>query len=358
MRTLRSVARLLVICTGLGWLSAGCHNKTTDAAPQGNCRVQRVFTTGNRLGSTATTETIYKYDVVGNLAKKAQTSAYQYLAGGGDNTTTTETYTYNADGFLTLYDFLIVQQNVDFTGKVSNYKYTWNKAYTYTDNRVTGYTRKDISYNQGIMSSPQQQTITIMGLYEYDAAGQLVKETINNGATWTYRNGQLLEYTEKNGTTESHPYTIQNGLIIQARFNGTKGVTNGPDIPYNLTQIREYDDQRRLTKHQEFRNDTLDSYYTQEWQTEKPATLTVPALKGHPVLKLPYGESGVMTRYRTYYVNHLKADSVYSFNDITYTNQLNAQGFVTNTNAETRYFTNGQTQPDVSTTVYTYTGCN
>lgn len=359
MKTYRPLFRLLLVGSVLGWLSAGCRNGTEDGTdPQAHCRLQRVVSTTKTLSGSGTDETTYGYDAAGNLVKKIVASAFTNTTGGGTNATTTETYTYTEDGFLADYTYATNQKAVSFTGAVTNYQYAQHKTFMYTSNRLTGYTLTTTAQNGG---APVPTTTT--HTYVYDAAGQLVTETGSGGpngptAVWTYQNGQLVDYVEKGVTTESRPYTVQDGLITKARFVGTISYGNGPTGPYVLDQVYQYDDQRRLIKQQEFVNDTLDRYYTQEWQTGKPATLCLPAFKGHPVVKALYGEPGVLVKNRQYFVNKQRGNAVYQYMENTYTNQLNAQGYVTSTKLESVPLMTGQTVPDVTTTVYTYTGCN
>lgn len=347
-------SRLLLVSIGLAWLNAGCDTGDNGTTPQSGCRIQRIVsTTKGGFGATGTAETAYDYDAAGNLLKKTETNAQRQSAESSSQTTTTETYAYDAGNFLTDYTYSLVQKS-DFYGNVSNYQVTQNKVYTYADNRLTGYRLTSVvpsHYNAGV---PQQVTTVITGTYEYDAAGQLVKEIIANGPTRTYRNGQLVSYGEGDGSANSQSFTLENGLVVQARFPGT----NSTGTISILKQVRGYDEQRRLIKHQEFVNDSLSRYHTQEWQTGKPAALAIPLFKGHPVIREAYGEPGVLIKYREYAVNKLRPDPVYQFVERTYTNQLNAQGYVTDTRKESMYFTNGQKQPDVTTTTYTYTGCN
>ncbi len=348
MKNLRLLARLLLLGVGLGWLSAGCNNGTDDGTtPQGNCRIQRISSTTKAGigGDVSTDEIVYDYNQAGNLLKKTQVTESNSLS-VTNTTTTTETYTYSADSLLTTSTYSLVQQ-VNFYGKPSTYQYTWTKLYTYTNNRLTGYTQRSTTSSNSTTSGPQQQTGITTGTYTYDAQGQLIRETNSNGTTWTYQNGQVV------AITGSFPYTVQNGLVTKARFPGT----NSAGAPFDLLQTFEYDGQRRLIKSQEFKGDSLDNYFTQEWQTGKPASVAVPVFKGHPIIQPTYGELGVLTKYRYYFIN-LQTHTASPYMERTYTNQLNKQGFITNTKLETVYFTNGQTQPNVTTITYTYTGCN
>lgn len=352
MKNFRLVTRLLLACIVLTWLSAGCNNGNTGTIPQNGCRIQRIVTTTKSPGTDGTSETVYDYDAAGNLLKRTKTSVYAYSAGGSQNTTNTDTYTYNADNFLITSTLSTLQKTVSFTGSISTYEYTSTKTYTYINNQLAGYTERSSKFDSNITSTSQPQTYTAAGTYEYDASGQLTKQLFSNGETWTYRNGQAVDHTG------AYPYILQNGLITKASFPGTMGLNDGTTRPYNLDQVFRYDDQRRLIQYQEFYNDTLKNYHTQEWQDGKPAELTLPAFKGHPVLKSPSGERGVLTRQRMYTILTQPAGRVSQYYDVTCSNQLNAQGFVTSTKQETLNLGNGQTQTDVTTTVHTYTGCN
>ncbi len=350
MKTTRSLTRLLLVCTTLGGLIAGCTNGSNDGAtPKTDCRIQRIVsTTKTGFGATGTAETVYDYDATGNLAKQTLTSTNRQSSGSSDNTTTTTQYQYDAAGFLTNSVYSIMQKTASSTGEVYTYQSTSAKVYTYTNNRLAGYAQTDVVLSAGGISPPQQRTTVLTNAYEYDAAGQLVKEVNSNGTTWTYRNGQAVD------VKSYFPYVLENGLITKATFPGTDATGK----PLTLVQTFQYDAQRRLIKYQECLNDVLESYYTKEWQTGKSAATALPVFKGHPAIQSPYGEGGVLTKYSRNFVNHQQGNTAYLFNEQTNTNQLNAQGFVTHTQTEVMYFTNGQKQPDVTTTVYTYTGCN
>lgn len=334
------------------------HPEQNTTLPQSECRLTRSQTTTQSSQYTGRDETVYSYDAVGQLSRRASTQTFQYTNGGKNDLSTTETFTYDANGLLVSLLRQELSSSVGFTGgRDYAAQLTSNKTYSYTDGRLTGYVQQDNRTSQigTVTSSPQTTTLT--GRYEYDAVGQLTTErvtTTTGQQTKTYQNGQITAFSEQYGTTLSRPFTYQNGLLVKAFFPGSKG----SGAVANLSQVFAYDATRRLTTYQEFVNDTLQSYFTQTWQTGKPASVALPRFKGHPVTVPSAGEPGLLTTKSQYYINQ-QTRAVQHFSEATYTNDLNGQGYVTKTSGQTR-FLHPQTLPQVETTtaLHTYTNCN
>lgn len=358
MKTVSRLSGHLLISLALVGLSAACRQKDAEQAKlQSRCQLQQVVSTATTLGSTENSKTLYDYDASGNLIRKALTSTATYSVGGGSTVSTVETYAYTSDNFLTAYTYTN-QRNVNFVGAISTFQRTQTRAYTYANDRLAGYTQSET-----VVASATSPSVTTNSsvVYEYDAAGQLLKEISTFGsrtATWTYQNGRAVDYVEKTGSVEARPLTLQNGLVTQFRYAGTQSSGTGTIVPYIADTRFQYDERRRLIQQQQVTNDALDSYFTQSWQSGAPAELTVPRFKGHPVIQSPYGETGVLTQKKIYEINKQQANTVYPYLEYTYVHQLNSQDVVTNTQVKTVHFTNGQQQPDLNTLVYTYSGCN
>lgn len=379
MTTIRRSISLLAISVALGGLDTGCNTRTAkETSPQAECRIQKIVRTSpTTTPGTLTDETTYAYDPQGNLLRTMQIRAGRTENGSRISTfthTTTANYTYNAEGYLTSYAWLSSSRSsVSLNGNVTNepvLEHSLNTAYTYTNERVTGFTSKGVS--------PYGLTTNSTSAYEYDQAGQVNKETrattyeIAPGKTpempaypagaqqtWLYRNNQLIDYTLKTGTTESHPYTIQNGLVM-------KSTSPGGSSTY------EYDDRQRLVKFEaKDANNQVNYYYTLTWETGKPATEATPAFKGFPVRDLALGHYGVwgqqgrvtfgrveLEKSYRFYANY-SGTQVIPLSEFTYTNQINSRGFPTSINTESKDLTPGSPVPvSRKTDTYTYSNCD
>ncbi|QMW05550.1 hypothetical protein [Spirosoma foliorum] len=345
MKTIQVIIRLILIGVGLNWLSAGCgKQKDNEVTAANGCRIQHSASTFHSQGNDGTIQLDYAYDAQGNLTNKTKISQSNSSTVASDKTTTTDTYTYDAAGFLTR-SVTDLHQQYMFAGKLSEYHYVSTKTYSYANERLTNYIQTDVIYDSHITSGPQQQTSVTTTSYTYDGSGQLTKQTSSNGESITYQNGKALTLTS------GYAFELQDGLVVKATFPGT----DGSGAAHTLVQVNEYDTNRRLIKHQEYINDSLSTYYTQEWQTGQPAESSLPAFKGHPTVLSLFGESGLLTRYRAYSVNN--QHQVVQYTDQTFENQLNAGGYILSTKQANQILTNGSQQPDLTTISYTYTGC-
>ncbi len=343
MKTTRHTLSVLFTTVTVSLLASYCTPTTTDTSPQSDCRIQQSNSTIRNAGGQGTVQTQYEYDPAGNLMRMVKTLLLQNGTTGRQSTTTTDTYSYDATNVLTRKVTVIEDRSV-FAGTTTGSTNTATTDYTYGNDRLTGQTTTSVS-SQTTGSGPQQsRTTTNTSQYTYDATGQLIRQTVDDGLTITYQDGKVVAYT---GT----PFTVTDGLIVRAVFPGTQNVS------YTLTQLRQYDDQRRVVEHRELINDTLDRYNTYSWQAGRPAESSLPTFNGHPKTSNPYGEAGLVTEYRQFHINRQQGNRPYETNRTQTVYQLNAQGYVTQSTATTTY-TTGQTQPDVVTTTYTYTNCN
>lgn len=347
MKTKRRMLSVVLTAVAVSLLTSHCTPTATDTAPPSDCRIQQSTSTIRNAGGEGTEQTQYEYDPAGNLTRMVKTLLLQTGTTGRQSTTSTDTYSYDANNVLTRKATVIEDRSV-FAGTTTGSTNTTTTDYTYSNDRLTGYRTTNVN-SRTTASGPQQpRTTTSTSQYTYDVTGQLIRQAIDNGQTITYQAGKVVAYT-------GVPFTVTDGLIVKAVFPGTQGTGN---VPYNLTQLRQYDDQRRVIEHRELINDTLDRYNTYSWQAGRPAESSLPAFKGHPKTSNPYGETGLATEYRQFHVNRQQGDRPYETNRTQTVYQLNAQGYVTQSTATTTYTTNGQTQPDVVTTTYTYTNCN
>lgn len=340
-------------------LLTGCQkNSGDDVTPDTGCRLEKYTALIQQPGSAQprNEQATYTYDQNGLLIKADSSWTVPGDASGVNksNGTTVTTYSYNAAGFLTASSSQTMVQTTLSPGNVSTDQRSLQTSFTYTNDKLTGYVAKSVA-GSGL-------EITVTGTFEYDASGNAVKQTAVNTytfdpektkekpqypsgwqRTWTYSNKQLMDYTEKSGTTEIHPYTIQNGLVTKATY------------PEHYT-LHEYDQQQRLIKTQLFQGNKLNYYFTQEWNEGKLPSASFSLFKGFPDLQPAMGYTGIMKRFN-FYADYLDS-GVVQLTSIQATAQLNGEGFITNNLAEQKDFTPGIPSSTGSRTeTFTYTGC-
>lgn len=346
--------RILLLSASLVGVDMGCQPvDQTDSAPQTTCRIQAYSTSADR--------TTYSYDAEGRLTNWA------FNLTSGDQTLTT-TYTYDANGYLTASTLVRTDRWYLKSGQPAR-QMTTARTYRYANGRLVGYTSE---------SSPGAAPGNkITGTFQYDETGQLLTETAlfrytsdpklspegngladGNQQTWFYRQNKLADYTYQPSTSGAitHPYIIVDGRITQ---------TN------NLPAF-EYDSQGRLVKASVYQQGLLNSYSTTEYDQGKSWRETLPAFKGFPTIKavtgletnlnvaiglLGFGSPDVKRTY-TYFADY-NPYGVVQLTNHSYVNQLNGQGFVTQTTAiGTSTYPNSPTRTDTLKTVFTYTNCN
>lgn len=335
MKLLSRNAFVLILSIFIGWLSTGCDsNSSNEATPQSACRIQKYVATSESKSSTGTKRTTYDYDTRGNLLTIVATNETRSKTGThGQTNTTTHTYTYDADEYLTASTMQMRTVSV-FDGKTTEEQLSSISSYSYTNGRVTA---KSTKHTGTYPSWNGTSTLT----YEYDQAGELTK--IGN---WLYRKNQLIDYI---GT--ARPYTIENGLI-------TKMIFPGPTDELVVTLM--YDNQQRIIKREEYLNGQLSQYNTQTWSDAKPSSASLPAFKGFPAINLdsPFAnQSGVLTTQKLFHWNSI-SKTMQQFLETTSSVQTNAQGFISGATITTTHPHPAASLQDVTTTeTYTYTGC-
>lgn len=358
MKTSRSLLPILLIFLFSSWLTVGCNSNSDDATPQGTCRIQQYVSVSKTpaLNTTALNQTDYVYDPQGNLAKTVTTFTKQ-TTGSTDmqNETTTVSYTYDAEGYLTKMDSQQKATNV-FAGKTKNEQSSVVSNYAYTNSRLT-------SINTRRIGAYGVNTTTIES-YEYDGSGDLTKKIATITYDYdpavaieipvgpsggqqisTYQKNQLVDYVEKSGSTEYRPLTIQNGLVTM--FSTTP----------NFRTFWEYDNQKRQAKITDYVGDTLIRTTSQTWSDAKPAIASLPAFKGFPatIPSSDFGQPGVLATSTNANWNSISKKMETSVEQ-TSVIQTNSQGYVTSVVSTAKH--PGVVSQDFTTTeTYTYAGC-
>ncbi|WP_460969106.1 hypothetical protein, partial [Spirosoma migulaei] len=356
MKTIFTFSCRLLISLLIGWISAGCSRSSTEANPQGDCRIQQYNAVSKSALSTTSSQTTYEYDPQGNLTKTVATFTKQSTPATNQQTsTTTVLYSYDADGYLTKMNSQLVTITTA-TGKITTEQIAMANSYSYTNGRLTSASKRTVGA-YGLNT-------TVSELYEYDGAGALATKTaqthydydpavtheIPGSPTgplqiWTYQQNVLIDYVEKSGALESRPITIQNGLATSIT------------IPGNYKVIWAYDNQQRQTKLAEYVGDTLTRTTTQTWGNAKPASASLPAFKGFPntIPTSEFGQSGVLATSNYLYWNSI-SKKMETFSEQTTVSQTNEQGFATNVVSTVKHPL-AVDQDYTTTETYTYSGC-
>ncbi|RAK03143.1 hypothetical protein LX87_01265 [Larkinella arboricola] len=352
---MKTTTRFLLLIFGSGILTGCDPSRPKEAARQSACRIQKIMATAQSDVYSQQEETNFTYNADGNLTQKAFKRTLSYPNGIGNQLyTVMDTYTYDANGFLTTSASQTSEQTTRPNNTIHLQQRSSTTTYSYTDERLTGYEARD----QNPYGVVTRSTVVL----NYDVKGELLTktdtrtpETVPADAPekpsgpvqriWTYKSGQVIDYVEKNETTESRPLTLQNGLVTKMA------------LPGGYTQQNTYDNQQRLIKTEEFVNNQLTGYYTQEWSNAKPAISTLPAFKGHPPMLPEFGVTGVLSKYSPYAINS-QTNAIQHISEKTSTPTVNAQGLVESTTGEIRLLhPNALPQRTALTETYTYSNC-
>ncbi|CCG99265.1 hypothetical protein FAES_1255 [Fibrella aestuarina BUZ 2] len=277
----------------LAILTSHCTEPSVESQASGSCRIRQedvveTVNGGSNLTPTETTDRkTYDYDTDGRITHTVL-QREQRQQGKSINTYGVETsYTYDAAGFLTT-----MGQKTRWQTAIDGGSYEERTSYSYTDGRLAESVRRYQGDAKGVVS---QLTST----YTYDATGQLTRLTelttypvlpdslkgellYQNGslATITYQNGRLVDYVRKEGSTETRPYTFQNGLVSSETLG-------------NVRYAYGYDQQDRVTKTEVWQDGQLKRETAYTYADAKSPTDTWPPFKGFPTVLALSGRPGV-----------------------------------------------------------------
>ena len=311
---------------------AGCEMAT----PQSSCKIKTFassYTTSPATtGVTGQSETIYEYDARGNLTRSAASNKaknnnddYQF------NESIATTFSYDADGYLTT---KTEQHDRQDAGR--NTKTTTTTRYVYDNDRklTTATETNSGSYNQTTLYS-----------YEYDKAGKLIKfvtKTNSQKTTHIYSDCELTAVTQLNANgIATQIYTVINGVV-------TKQATST-----DTYSTYAYNNQKQLTKSEQFVDGKINYYYEMSPIEAKPATEALPSFKGHPALLPLTGKTGLFDSFKFYSV--IK-NTMTQMNESTYKYSVNAKGFAINAVWANKILDGVPYTINVSET-YNYTDC-
>jgi hypothetical protein len=300
------ISLLAVLC-----LSA-CQSQTGEvAAPQSSCKIKTFsssYTTSPATnGSAGQSETVYEYDALDNLTRtststksKNNNDAFQL------NESIITIFSYDSAGYLSK---KTEQHDRQDAGR--NTKTNTNTSYVYgNDKKLTTATE----------TKSGNITQTTIYRYEYDNAGKVSKfitETGDQKTTHTYANGELTAVTQRGANgADLQIYTVTNGIVTKQ----AQSVSNYTTYAYN--------NQRRLTKSEQFVDGKLNYYYEMSPIEAKPATESLPSFKGHPIISPLTGKTGLFDVFKFY---ALINNTMTQMNESTYKYSVNAKGFVAST---------------------------
>ncbi len=346
MKTILRISYWLVSSLVVGWLSAGCNHNTNEVSPQGTCRIQQYTATSKSQFSNKVVQTTYTYDQAGNLIRSVSTTDSRPNTGtfGTQTSTTTATYTYNAEGYLTVSTSGWRSTTILLDNQPKTTVFSSATSYSYTSGRLTQQAKIDT----GTYVPSNNPFLTT---YEYDSNGDLTKMVSGSPSyqqIWVYAKNQLIDYIERSGSSENHPYTVQDGVITKMIFFGSQE---------ELVVTALYDNQKRIIKREEYINNQLTRSDARTWTDADPASASLPLFKGFPVVNLVSlsGLDGVPATHKQLYWNSI-SKTMNPFNEDTYTVQINGQGFITGAVIVSKHPLAAD-QDYTTTETYTYTGC-
>lgn len=359
MKSLFRIAPVVIVSSWVGWVSTGCDSSSSlETTPATDCRIQKYVAVSKSKFYQQTNQSTFEYDSRGNLLKTVLTTDKRPSSGvfGTQTGTKTDTYTYNAEGYLT--SATTEELYATTTDQVIQQQITLNRRFSYTNGPLSGVTTTRIGAS-GI-------TTTTTNSFEYDESGELrskietsssvvhdptkVKEmpSGSTGATriWTYQKNQLVDYVERSGTSENRPFTITNGIITRI-------------IGSNYEVRMEYDAQQRITKQETYVDGNLLDYFTQSWYDAKSSSVALPSFKGFPAAFsiIDNTQPTVLASHKSFYRNAV-SKLIEPYEESLYAVQTNKQGFVSGATISVKHPNPAAAEQDLTISeTYTYTGC-
>ncbi|WP_375447011.1 hypothetical protein [uncultured Fibrella sp.] len=353
---LTNIQRVIVLSLLIG-SGSRCTHREVDRQAEGPCRIRLIeakdtVLQNNQTPDDNTDQTVYEYDELGRIShivqhydkrfKGQSASIYSYVQ--------RDDYTYDNAGFLI--SLSSASQWTPTNGALSNNTNTTLYTYTYTNGRLTQQLRQQTN-EYGL------QTKTV-STYTYDTAGSLItraeattypvipttlqeRPLFPDGMTseWTYKNGKAVDYVERQGGIEVHPYVFQNGLFQ---------TQTGP----NYRTVFTYDTQNRLVKSEFWVDGKLTSYSESTYLQAKLPPGEVPNhFKGFPDINDPKGEEGVPNTYSFYLVLNTGTIET-SRSQLQY--KLTGAGYVASSEQVLTPPANGSSPQLMTKTTYTYDG--
>lgn len=312
--------------------------------------VETITGGSNIIPNETTDKKTYDYDADGRVSHTLLQREQRQQTSVINTYTVDNTYTYDVAGYLTA-----MVQKTRWQTQSDGGSYEERTTYTYTDGRLTESIRRNQGSAQGVVNQ-------LTSSYTYDAAGQLTRLTelttypvvpdslkgkplYQNGllATNTYQNGRLVDYVRKEGSTETRPYTFQNGLVSSQTVG-------------NSRYVYSYDQQDRVTKINYLVDGQLKNETAYTYADAKQPTDTWPAFKGFPVSLALSGKPGVWVTNT--YRSRLPDGSFYtSAQQMQYT--LTGAGYIrtaTGTTTHTNYDSRNSVYQAKTVSTYSYDG--
>lgn|GEM_PF-2092194 len=343
MKTLPLPSRILAVALFFSVVLQSCKHQTgEDPDPQGNCRLLNYSYSYGQPGGNQPFQkekATYTYDAEGRLLKADTviTALNVYKQGVYENRVSenqrfTSTYTYDAEGFLTRYASVQKSQwdEPHWPNQIRDRTHTID--FTYEDGKLKSF----LSRHENVSAPNKGLITTVQSSFTYGEDGKLTKRidktrynaydpaqvperpAYPNGFenTFVYADGKLVDMIQNVGNGDTHPATIQNGLVVRS------GNAN------NYTTI-EFDSQERPFKTTHYTNNAINSYYTQEWVDGKSASAALPRFKGFPEVKPSGGYSDGALHKFTFYHEWNPGEGIKLVSEFTHHFQFNGRGYVT-----------------------------
>ena len=272
---LTSIQRAIVLSVLMG-IGSRCTQQAVDKQAEGPCRITQIeakdIVTGNEIMSDDNSEqTVYEYDAVGKVVHKKYsytqrwtrqpTNLYSY--------STDDSFDYDPSGYLTKRTSTS-QYKSTLGGATETGSSAARTTFTYQNGRLnqqislttrqdgleTKFIKSYIYDNQGALISRTEETT-----YPTIPASVTQKPDFPEGTVlrWTFQNGQTVDYTEKQGGVEIHPFTFQNGLV--------QSITRG-----NHRTVYTYDNQASSSRVESWDTGRLFNYTNYTYSSIKPPT--------------------------------------------------------------------------------------
>jgi hypothetical protein len=357
MKTLPLPSRILAVALFFSVVLQSCKHQTgEDPDPQGNCRLLNYSYSYGQAGGNQpfqNEQATYTYDAEGKMLKADTVITALYT-----NMRFTSTYSYGAEGFLTQYTS-VQKSEWNTPGQPHEIRNrTQTIDFSYENGKLNAFTSRHEN-----VSAPNKGLITtVQSSFTYSEDGKLAKRVDKtsynaydpaqvpeppfypNGFenTFVYADNKLMDVIQNVGNGDTHPATIQNGLVV--RSGDAKNYTTF-----------DFDSQERPIKTTVYNNNAINSYYTQEWVDGKPASAALPAFKGFPQVKPSGGYTGVQKKF-SFYAEWEPGKGIQMLGESTNSFQFNARGYVTSLTGEGKNLTgNGYTTtPAKAPILYSY----
>ena len=332
------------LIVGLAFILITCSKKDPTPNTASQCQITSYFKTDNIMRASnpyaySTTQTA-TYNAQNLIAGFDVVTDFQYTSGTKVKNSTSRTYEYDANGFVTTETN---QFSSDGNGGLS-VSDTYN--YEYINNVLTKSTQKNTTIN-----GSTSYAYTTVKTYEYNKDGKISKTTSNTtyatgaeayAVLYEYTNGLLSKVTEDDGAAGSTSSQVE----VNSRGLITKEVYSISENHY------QYDAEGNLIRKESWQTNKKTGGYTYEYDTKVNADRQFyPTKKG-------WSQTNLYGSYNDFPTHNITKYTYYDGSDVVtggglYTYEYNSHDYPT-TVSYTSTSTSSQSQ---GSTTYTYKNC-